>query len=132
MRLTEKHVKIISEHPLNDTLDPLRDKLRDTNNANSPRQEDVASLLSALVGSTAAFSLPSPNGSGNVAVRLFSIQQHVRGGSVKPDHFRTLIRHVVDKRTDIDIWEAVFAIIETHRQGADILLHERRLPPRVT
>lgn len=113
MRLTEKHVKIISEHPLNDTLDPLRDKLRDTNDANSPRQEDVASLLSALVGSTAAFSLPSPNGSGNVAVRLFSIQQHVRGGSVKPDHFRTLIRCVVDKSADVDLWEAVFTIIET-------------------
>ena len=46
-------------------------------------------------------------------MRLFSIQQHVRGGSVKPDHFRTLIRCVVDKSADIDIWEAVFTIIET-------------------
>ncbi|KAG9249588.1 serine/threonine-protein kinase Sgk2 [Emericellopsis atlantica] len=112
MVLTEKHLGIISEHPLNDTLGALRDKLRDTNEADSPRQEDVASLLSTLVGSTAAFSLPSPTGGGNVAVRLFSIQQHVRGGSMRSDHFRALIRCVIDERNDIDIWEAVFTIIE--------------------
>ncbi|KPM43720.1 hypothetical protein AK830_g2827 [Neonectria ditissima] len=112
MTLSEKHLQIISERPLNDTLDPLRDKLRDTNEADDPGQEDVANLLGALVGSPAAFSLPSPDGSGEIAAKLFTILKHVRGGLVKLGRFRPLVRYVVDKRTDIDIWEAVFAIIE--------------------
>ncbi|KAI0431092.1 serine/threonine-protein kinase Sgk2 [Xylaria sp. FL1042] len=109
MALTEHQIKIISERPLNDTLDRFRDKLRD--DADEPRQEDIASLLLALVGSTAAFSLPSPDGSGNVAVKLFSIVQHVRGGVVKLDQFRPLARHVVDKSPDAVIWAAVFSLI---------------------
>ncbi|KAI3317111.1 serine/threonine-protein kinase Sgk2 [Xylariaceae sp. AK1471] len=110
MRLTEQQEKIISERPLNGTLDHFRDKLRD--NADDPRQEDIASLLLALVGSTAAFSLPSPDGSGNVAAKLFSIQQHVRGGVVKLDQFRPLVRHVVDNSPDNIIWAAVFSLID--------------------
>ncbi|KAI1291224.1 serine/threonine-protein kinase Sgk2 [Xylaria venustula] len=78
----------------------------------NPRQEDVASLLSALVGSPTAFSLPFPDGKGNVAAKLFPIQQQVRGGLVKPDHFSALVHHVVSNSSDIDIWEAVFDIID--------------------
>ncbi|KAG6979368.1 hypothetical protein BFJ70_g17137 [Fusarium oxysporum] len=111
MILTEKHLKVISRRPLNDLLNPFREKLQHSSDTADTR-EDVANLLGALVASPAAFSLPSPDGNGNVAVRLFSIQQHVRGGSVKPDHFRTLIRCVVDKNTDTDIWAAVFTILE--------------------
>ncbi|PHH87968.1 hypothetical protein CDD83_8169 [Cordyceps sp. RAO-2017] len=114
MSLTEKHIKIISERPLNDILDPFRAKLRDSNQADDSRQEDISSLLSALVGSTAAFSLPSPDGSGNLAAKLFTIQQHVWGGTVKSAHFRSLIRCVTDhESSDIDIWEAVFNSIES-------------------
>lgn len=93
MILTEKHLEVISGHPLNDLLDPFREKLQHSSDTADTR-EDVANLLGAL------------------AVRLFSIQQHVRAGSVKPDHFRTLIRCVVDKSTDTDIWAAVFTILK--------------------
>ncbi|KAI1169293.1 serine/threonine-protein kinase Sgk2 [Nemania serpens] len=109
MTLTEEHIKIISEHPLNDTLDHFRDKL--CNDANDLRQEDIAYLLVALAVSPAAFSIPSPDGSGNVAVKLFSIQQHVRGGVVKLDQFRPLVRYVVDNSPDAIIWAAVFSLI---------------------
>ncbi|KAI0448354.1 serine/threonine-protein kinase Sgk2 [Xylaria acuta] len=94
-----QQIKIVSERPLNDTLDRFRDKLPD--DADDPRQEDIASLLLALVGSTAAFSLPSPDGSGN----------HVRGGVVKLDQFRPLVRYVVDNSPDAIIWAAVFSLI---------------------
>ena len=109
MTLPEKQVKIISEHPLNDTLDHVRDKLR--NNTDNLRQEDIANLVGALVVSPAAFSLPSPDGSGSVAVKLFSIIQHIRGGVVKLDQFRPLVRYVVDKSPDAVIWAAVSSLI---------------------
>jgi hypothetical protein len=112
MALTQQAIEIISERPLQDALDHLRPKLCDFDNA-SLRQENVASLLLALVGSPAAFCLPSPDGSGNVAVKLFSIQQHVRGGIVNLDQFRPLVRHVVDKSSDNTIWAAVFDLIDT-------------------
>ncbi|RYP55212.1 hypothetical protein DL768_000206 [Monosporascus sp. mg162] len=37
--------------------------------------------------------------------------QRVRGGAVKLAQFRPLVRHVIDKSADIDIWEDVFNII---------------------
>lgn len=73
MTRSEQHLQIILAHPLNNTLDPLRKRLRNTNETDGLQQEDVASFLSALVGSTAAFRLPSPDKSGNVAVKLFAI-----------------------------------------------------------
>ncbi|KAI1157318.1 hypothetical protein F5B18DRAFT_657823 [Nemania serpens] len=96
MPLSQQAKDIISELPLNDTLDPIRHKLCDPDDAN-PHKEDVASVLSALVGSPTAFSLPFSYGS---------------GGLVKPNHFCALVHHVVSKSPDIAIWEAVFDIID--------------------
>ncbi|KAI1422804.1 serine/threonine-protein kinase Sgk2 [Xylaria sp. FL1777] len=110
MTLTEQQTKIIAERPLNDALDCFRDKLPD--DVDDLRQEDIVSLLQALVLSTAAFGLPSPNGSGNVAITLLSIVEHVRGGVVKLDQFRPLVRHVVDNSSDAIIWAAVFSLID--------------------
>ncbi|KAI1311662.1 serine/threonine-protein kinase Sgk2 [Xylaria venustula] len=90
MALSQQAKDIISELPLKDTLNQIRDRLGNVDIAN-PHQEDVASLLSALVGSPTAFSLLSPDGNDN----------QVRGGSVEPGHFCELVRHV----------EAVFDII---------------------
>ncbi|KAI0838871.1 serine/threonine-protein kinase Sgk2 [Hypoxylon sp. FL0890] len=109
MTLTEQQIKITSERPLNDTLDHVRDKLRD--NADDLRQDDIANLLGALVVSPAAFSIPSPDGSGNVAVKLLSIIQHVRGGVLKLDRFLPLVHCVVDKSPDTTIWAAVLSLI---------------------
>ncbi|KAG8425902.1 hypothetical protein J3459_008594 [Metarhizium acridum] len=112
MTLTEQQIKIISDRPLNDALDNQREKLCDLHKSDIPRQEDVANILGPLIASPAAFSLPSPDGSGNVAVKLFSIQQHVRGGGLKLEHFRPLVCHVLDKSPDVDIWDAVLNLIE--------------------
>ncbi|KAI1156562.1 serine/threonine-protein kinase Sgk2 [Nemania diffusa] len=109
MALTAHQIKLISEHPLDDTLDHVRDKLRD--DADDLRQEDITTLLGALVVSSTAFSLPSPDGSGNVGFKLLSIIQHVRGDVVNLDQFRPLVRHVVDKSPDAIIWAAVFSLI---------------------
>ncbi|KAM4063600.1 kinase [Hirsutella rhossiliensis] len=113
MTLTKQQIKAISDRPFNDTLNHIRDKLRNFNESDDLRQEDIASLLGALVASPAAFTLPSPDGSGSVAVRLLSILQHVRGDGVKSDLFRPLVRRVIARAPDIDTWEAVFNVIES-------------------
>ncbi|KAI0163849.1 hypothetical protein GGR57DRAFT_497938 [Xylariaceae sp. FL1272] len=96
MALSQQATDIISEFPLEDTLDRIRQRFRDLNDANT-RQEDVASLLLALVGSSAAFRLPSPNG---------------EEGLVTLGHFGSLVHHVVSDSSDTDIWQAVFDIID--------------------
>lgn len=108
MTLSEDRIDIIAENPLGDALESVRVKLR--NCADVLSDGIVASLLGVLVTSSAAFNLPSPDESGNVAVKLFSIQQRVRGGSIKLDQFRRLVHHVIDKSADIEIWEDVFNI----------------------
>ncbi|KAI1119301.1 hypothetical protein F5Y14DRAFT_394911 [Nemania sp. NC0429] len=111
MALLQQAKDTISELPLKDTLDPIRHKLRDYDDANPP-QENIASLLSALVGSPTALSLFSPDGSGDMATKLFYIYKHIRQSLVKLDHFCGLVHHVVSKSPDIAIWQAVFDIID--------------------
>ncbi|KJZ68352.1 hypothetical protein HIM_12261 [Hirsutella minnesotensis 3608] len=113
MTLTEQQLEVISNRPFKDTLDHIREKLRDCNEVDDLRQEDIASLLGALVASPAAFSFPSADGNGSVAVRLLSILKHIRGGGGKSELFLPLVRRVIARAPDIDIWEAVFTIIES-------------------
>jgi hypothetical protein len=111
MILAQQVIDIISERPLQDLLQNLQHKLCGLTNADL-RQDDVASLLLALVGSPAAFSLPSPDGHSSVAVKLLSMLQQVREGAVKVDQFFPLVRHVVDNSSDNTIWAAVFDLID--------------------
>lgn len=110
MALDEDQIKIITENPLEAALKDVRGKLRDC--ADVPPGGIVASLLGALVTSLAAFNLPAPDGSGNVAGKLFVIQQNVRGGSLKLEKSRPLIDVVVANSPDTDIWAAVIDLIE--------------------
>ncbi|KHN95316.1 serine/threonine-protein kinase Sgk2 [Metarhizium album ARSEF 1941] len=113
MTLTEQQLKIISERPLTNILHQYRDKLRNFDECDQASQDEIANFLSSLVGSPAAFSLPSPDGSGNVAVKLFSIQQQVQGGGLKLEQFRPLVSSVVANSPDLDVWNTIFKIIET-------------------
>ncbi|KJZ69584.1 hypothetical protein HIM_11021 [Hirsutella minnesotensis 3608] len=114
MTLAETFVKIITERPLKEALDPLRERLHNSGGPIEPKSEDIADLLGVLVASPAAFSLPDPDGSGNVAVKLFFLQQRARAGAVQAGQFRALFASVIDNEsTDVDIWEAVFTIIES-------------------
>lgn len=110
MTLGEEQIKIINKHPLRDALEHFRQKLCDSDDSDLGR-EDIASLLGTLVISTAAYILPSPDRSNNVAAKLFSIQQHVKGGRANLEQFLTLARCVVANSPDIDIWSAVFDLI---------------------
>ncbi|KAI0130780.1 serine/threonine-protein kinase Sgk2 [Daldinia grandis] len=117
MSLTKEQIKTISTRPLHETLDPFREKLRnlDDSDSDETRQALIADLLGALVASPTAFNLPSPDGNGHIAVRLFAIYQHIRVNAVQLDQFDALVRHVVDKSSDLAIWAAVFSLIDTIR-----------------
>ncbi|KAI0116873.1 serine/threonine-protein kinase Sgk2 [Daldinia grandis] len=113
MSLTEEQIKIISELPLNETLDPFRDKLRNFNEDHESRRAHITELLGALVLCPAALNLSSPDRSGSAAVKLLALRQHIRGIEVQLDQFDTLVRYIVDKSSDLAIWAAVFNLIDT-------------------
>lgn len=110
MTLTPECVKIISERPLLDTLATFRNRFR---RGDDLLREDVAGLLGALLGTPASFSLPLPDEAGSVAVKLFSILQCLREGSVNLDLFQPLVHNVADESPDETLWATVFDLIDT-------------------
>ncbi|KID73425.1 uncharacterized protein G6M90_00g062590 [Metarhizium brunneum] len=113
MPLTEQQINVISEHPLNDTLDRFRDKLRDLDEADRSWRDATASIILALVDTGAALNLGSRGGKETLADDLFPLYPGVRKGSFKSEHFRRLARCIIDKASDIDIWETVFSVVES-------------------
>ncbi|EFY84899.1 serine/threonine-protein kinase Sgk2 [Metarhizium acridum CQMa 102] len=105
MPLTEQQINVISEYPLNDTLDRFRDKLRDLDEADRSWHDATASIILALVDTGAALNLGSRGGKETLADDLFPLYPSVRKGSFKSEHFRHLVRCIIDKASDIDIWE---------------------------
>ncbi|KAM4056429.1 hypothetical protein HRG_003332 [Hirsutella rhossiliensis] len=87
MTLSEQQISIISENPLNDTLDRFRIKLGDCDQNDQLLWDEIASLVGAL--------------------------QRVRGGGMTLEPFRPLISSVVDNAPDVNIWDAVLSLIDT-------------------
>lgn len=68
----------------------------------------------ALVGSPAAFSLPSKSGRNkNLAEDIVQIYHDIQKPEFKYEHFRPLVRHIIDKSSDIDIYAAVCRLVDT-------------------
>ncbi|KAK8147543.1 hypothetical protein G3M48_001442 [Beauveria asiatica] len=113
MTLTEEQINTIADCPLNDSLTRFSQKLSHLEGSNEAWRTDVATVLPVLIASPAAYNLALPDGGVNVAVKLLSILQHVRGGLLKFDHFRPLINAVATDSPDIDVWAAVIDLIDT-------------------
>ncbi|KAI9801986.1 MAG: hypothetical protein M1825_003042 [Sarcosagium campestre] len=126
MALTEEQTRIISEHPLKSDLDHLRSYFGDVDN---PQDDVIRNLVAVLLVSPAAHNLPSPDGNGNVADKIFSILENVRADAVRlKDIFRPVVHHVVNKSADTDIWETVINIINNLSfQGTPIKISSSRL-----
>lgn len=107
MALSEEQIKIIADHPLKDLLARFPTKLRTLTESTRSWRAEIAGLLGALVMSPAAYNLHLPQEGGNVATKLFPIQQNVQGGSLGFSHFHPLINTVVAKRPDTNLWTAV-------------------------
>ncbi|KAH8713512.1 hypothetical protein HC256_006658 [Beauveria bassiana] len=113
MTLTEEQINTIADCPLNDSLTRFSQKLSHLEGSNEAWRTDVATVLPVLIASPAAYNLALPDGGVNVAVKLLTILQHVRGGLLKFDHFRPLINAVATDSPDTDVWAAVIDLIDT-------------------
>ncbi|ODA84209.1 hypothetical protein RJ55_02727 [Drechmeria coniospora] len=111
MALSKDQIKIVAENPLDEAFATVCIKLRDC--TDELQVGLVASLLGALLNSSAAYFLPTPDRSGNIAGKLFAIQQSFRGGSICLENFRPLIDVAIAKSSDADIWEAVLYLLDT-------------------
>ncbi|KAM3503850.1 hypothetical protein MY10362_003929 [Beauveria mimosiformis] len=103
MTLTEEQLKVIADYPLSDSLTRFSDKLSHLEGSEDTWRSNVATVLSILVGSSAAFNLHLSDRNSNVAGRLFPIQQKVRGGSLKYDQCRPLIDALAADSPDTDV-----------------------------
>lgn len=112
MMLTEEQLKVIADYPLGDSLTRFSDKLCHLDGSKDTWRSDIATVLSILVGSSAAFNLHLSDGNSHVAGRLIPIPQKVRGGSLEYDHFRPLADAVATDSPDTDIWTAVINLID--------------------
>ncbi|KAH8707831.1 hypothetical protein BB8028_0002g05710 [Beauveria bassiana] len=113
MTLSEEQLEIIAKHALDDSISRFTAKLGHLKESNETWRTDIALLLGLLVATPAAYNLPSRDRSSNVAVKLFPIQQNVRGGSFRFDLFRPLINAVATDSPDTDVWAAVIDLIDT-------------------
>ncbi|TRX93169.1 hypothetical protein FHL15_006037 [Xylaria flabelliformis] len=109
MNLTEKQIKIISEHPLNDTFNHIRDELRD--NADGLRQKNIVSLLEALARTAAASNMTFPDRGGRAVERLACILGYARQGKLDLRRFDSLIGLVVGNSSDTILWATVTSLI---------------------
>ncbi|KAI0135524.1 serine/threonine-protein kinase Sgk2 [Daldinia grandis] len=77
MTLSEEQVRVIENYPLKDLLSNFPAKLCDLKASNESWRSDIASLLLVILDSATAFNLPASDGNGNVADKLFTIQQNI-------------------------------------------------------
>ncbi|KAI5917190.1 serine/threonine-protein kinase Sgk2 [Camillea tinctor] len=112
MTLSEEQIRVIENYPLEDSLSRFAANLRDLKVSDESWRSGIASLLLAILGSITAHHLPAPDGSGDVALRLFTIRQKALDcTSLQLAQFRPLVDAVIANSPDIDIWSAVLDLI---------------------
>ncbi|KAK3485800.1 uncharacterized protein B0T23DRAFT_448461 [Neurospora hispaniola] len=110
--LSEQQKKIIAKNPLGRTLDSVREKLRDSNEADKTHRKNIADLIQALCGSSAGCEILILD---DGILRLLCMRMEVRDGkkTANLDLFRPLVRVVVDDNTnDNAIWAAVLRLLD--------------------
>lgn len=123
--LSQDDRNVIAKHPLDNSLDHLRDSLQaeqsyepsltsydgagDDRGQGPPKA--VSRLLSTLLAHEVAFTLRSKIAAGDLASDLFTLFRRVRNGDFDYKPYLALSRLVVKKAPDVDIWNAVFDLI---------------------
>lgn len=119
---------IIAEHPLGNSLDHLREPLQkveqtygpdslsyngNVNSSDEGPQKATSRLLTTLMGHEVALDLRSKTANRNVASELATLFGRIWKGDFNYEHYHTLSRLVIKKAPDVDIWNAVFDLIDT-------------------
>ena len=125
--LSQDDRNVIAKHPLDNSLDHLRDSLQaeqsyepsstsydaaGDNRGQGPLKA-VSRLLNTLQGHDVALTLRSKIAAGDLASELYNLFRRVRNGDFNYKHYLALSRLVVRKAPDVDIWNAVFDLITT-------------------
>ena len=112
--------EIIDKNPLNSSLDGLQNSLRcaeisysDNSLDRTDNQKLISRLLSNLQGEEVAFKLRSKTSSRDIASDLSDLFKRVRSDDFNYSYYRPLIKLVIQKAPDIEIWNAVFDLITT-------------------
>jgi hypothetical protein len=124
--LLEDDRKVVEDHPLYDSLDRLRKSLEDversysilsqldgTDDVSEQLQDVVSHLLNTLTGTKAAFKLHSKTSSLDVASEMARLFERVRKGDFSYAYYRPLVKLVIQKASNYDIWIAVLDLITT-------------------
>ena len=122
--LSQDDRAVITKHPLDDSLDHLQVSLQkaelsydgagDTRDQGPPKA--VSILLSTLLGHEVALTLRSKTGAGDLASELYNLIKRVQNGYFNYQQYRPLLRLVVKKAPDLDIWNAVFDLVRSISQ----------------
>ncbi|KAF2454800.1 FunK1 protein kinase [Lineolata rhizophorae] len=76
-------------------------------------QDVISRLILALTGTRAAFHLRSKTRSEDVASELVTLFRRIRNDDFTYDRYRPLVKLVIDRKPDVEIWSAVFDLITT-------------------
>ena len=138
--LSDDDLQIVKDHPLSDSLDRLRASLESVERSYSVAgsldgvddrfaqhcQNVVSRLLHALQGEEAAFNLQSSISSRDVASELSDLFKRVRNGDFSYQDYRPLVKLVILKASDYDIWSAVLDLIAKLSRATPV---STNLPP---
>ena len=119
--LSDDDRKIIEEHPLGNTLDRLRDALQNAEQSYDAAsgepdiraQKAISRLLSTLLGHEVALDLRSQTSNQNVASELATLFGRIQNRDFNYEYYRSLVRLVLEKKSDTEIWSAVINFITT-------------------
>ena len=126
--LSQDERSVIAKHPLENSLDYLRDSLRKAeqfcepclisydgagDNSDQCPLKAVSRLLSTFQSHDVALTLHSKTSNQNVASELSTLFRRVQNQDFNYEHYRALSRLVIKKASDFDIWNAVFDLIRS-------------------
>ncbi|KJZ68022.1 hypothetical protein HIM_12587 [Hirsutella minnesotensis 3608] len=125
--LSEHDIELIARDPLGGSLDHLMKSLQDAeqscssksdphddaNNFEQDRQDIISRLLTTLMGTKVAFRLLSKTSGRDVASDLALLFSRIRKGDFTYSYYRPLVRLVLRKASDSEIWSAVLDLITT-------------------
>lgn len=124
--LSEDDCIVISKHPLKNSLDIVRVSLRkaeqfyqqgltnsdDGINTDEGPLEAVSLLLGTLQTCNLASAMKSKTSNGVLASDLYMLFRHMREVHFNYEHYRALSQLVIKSAPDVDIWNAVFDLID--------------------
>ncbi|QKX58161.1 uncharacterized protein TRUGW13939_05282 [Talaromyces rugulosus] len=123
VEFSQDDLAIITQYPLSDSFNPVHHLLQEVEHshlisyngtadgADPTHQTAISRLLVTLMGEKVAFNLHPRTSSKNIASELSKLFTRVQDEDFHYDHYRPVIRLILKKASDVDIWKAVLNLI---------------------